>query len=271
MSVNAFEFNQKGTGNIVNNYVNNTYLNQTIVNGSSYNVSYAMCIPYAYNQSQWISNGNNIYYMNGNVSIGSSSSIGVPLFAFDQVGSGSLSEIARFGANGTYNGSFRIYSGSQGARGGFLKYYEANTEYSEVGFNLNRIDFSTAGAYPIKFHTGATGEYQNVRELINASGSIGFGYNVSNTLDTGLAMRIVTQGFNNGLVQINTTTTTQALDVGGYINATGYYGNGTALTTININPTTSTTCTSGTWAWNDSNIFVCNSTGRYKKIAVSNL
>jgi hypothetical protein len=96
------------------------------------------------------------------------------LHAYNPVSSSSLSEVARFGSSGVYDGNFRIMVGSTSDRGGELRYYEGSTEYSRVNFDVNRIDFITRGAYPINFLTNNNGnEGHNLRMTITSAGNVG--------------------------------------------------------------------------------------------------
>jgi hypothetical protein len=98
------------------------------------------------------------------------------LQVFDPVSSASLSEVARFGSSGVFDGNFRIMVGSTSDRGGELRYYEGATEYSRVNFDVNRIDFITRGAYPINFLTNNNGnEGHNQRMTITSAGNVGIG------------------------------------------------------------------------------------------------
>lgn len=129
--------------------------------------------------SKWTgstSQGNSIIFDNGtNVGIGTASPA-APLHIFNPTTSSALTEVARFGTSGTYDGNFRLLIGSTSDRGGELRYYEGSTEYSRVNFDVNRIDFITRGNYPINFLTNNNGtEGHNSRMTIGSNGNVGIG------------------------------------------------------------------------------------------------
>jgi hypothetical protein len=140
----------------------------------------------------------------GRVGIGTSNPA-APLHIFDPTTSSSLSEIARFGVSGVYAGNFRILAGSTSDRGGELRYYEGDTEYSRVNFDVNRIDLITRGAYPINFLTNNNGtEGNNQRMTITSAGNVGIGTSSpSSTLQV------------SGLITANSGNFTQVLQVNG--------------------------------------------------------
>jgi len=121
------------------------------------------------------------------------------LHAYNPVSSASLSEVARFGSSGVYDGNFRIMVGSTSDRGGELRYYEGSTEYSRVNFDVNRIDFMTRGAYPINFLTNNNGnEGHNLRMTITSAGNIGM-----NTASPTYNLHVVGSGYFDGYLDID--------------------------------------------------------------------
>ena len=155
------------------------------------------------------------------------------LHVFNQTPSSSISEVARFGTSGTYDGNFRFLVGSTSDRGGELRYYEGNTEYSRVNFDVNRIDFITRGAYPINFLTNNNGsEGNNLRMTITSDGNVGIGtdtpsykLNVNTSTDSSNGLQIVNNSAGTSarsLLSLNNGTYGAEISVGG----AGFTNNG---------------------------------------------
>jgi hypothetical protein len=189
----------------------------------------------------------------GKVGIGTSNPA-APLHIFDPTTSSSLSEIARFGVSGVYTGNFRILAGSTSDRGGELRYYEGDTEYSRVNFDVNRIDFITRGAYPINFLTNNNGtEGNNQRMTITSAGNVGIGTSSpSSTLQV------------SGLITANSGNFTQSLQV----NGTGVWHSGN-FDSSNIVRTTGTQTISGVKTFSDGLKVVGNDAGVPIELGVS--